>query len=77
MTLVVVRVVDSEIRFEKKLRGSCALEALHLSFASLDREIRVLSAIVVAQPAGPMSVAEGKDLQHRWTGAHHRSQLFG
>jgi hypothetical protein len=58
MPLDVERVVDSRMRLKETLRGTLALEALHLPLASSDAEMRVLCAIVVAQSPRPMAIDE-------------------
>ncbi len=49
MTLGVEGVVDGAVDREKTLRGSGRLEALHLSFSSSDRLMRVLGSIVLPE----------------------------
>ena len=49
MTLDVEVVVDGGVDGEKALRGSGRLEALHFSFSSSDRLMRVLGSIVLPQ----------------------------
>ena len=60
MPLDVERVVDSRMRFEETLRGTLALEPLHLPLASSDAEMRVLCAIVVAQSPRPMAIEKAE-----------------
>lgn len=60
MPLYVERVVDRRMRLEEMLRGTLALEALHLPLASSDAEMRVLCAIVVAQSPRPMAIEKAE-----------------
>jgi len=60
MPLHVERVVDGGVRLEKTLSRSPALEALHLSLASSDREVRVFGAVVVAQPAWMVAIDQSE-----------------
>lgn len=61
--LDVERVEDSCVRLKQTPRWCWALEALYHSLPPLNAEMRVLRAVVVAQPSRPMSIAETKALQ--------------
>ena len=69
MPLDVERVVDRRVRLEKSLRRCSTLEPLHLALASSNAEVRVLGAVVFAQPTRPMSIAETQALKRSSIGA--------
>lgn len=52
MTLGVEGVVDGGVSGQKPLRRHLRLETQHLSLALPDRQMRVLDAVVLPQPAG-------------------------
>jgi hypothetical protein len=68
MTLDVERIVDSSVRLQETLCRSSALEPLHFPLSPSDRQMRILSAIVVAQSTTVMSIAETKSLERRAVG---------
>jgi hypothetical protein len=49
VTLQIERVVDRSVRREKTLRRISGLEPKHLSLALSDRQMRILSAVILAQ----------------------------
>lgn len=58
MPLYVEGIVDCGVRLQESLSGSPTLEALHLSLASSNDEMRIFSAIVVAQSPAMVTVTE-------------------
>ena len=56
MACGVERVVDRGVGGEKTLSRALRLESPHLSLSNPDREMRILSTIILAQSAGTMAI---------------------
>lgn len=69
MRLDVEGVADRRVRLKEALRRCAALEPLHLSLPSSDDEVRILGAIVVAQSAPIMAIAEAQPFKRSTVGA--------
>jgi len=55
VSLEIEGVVDRSMRCQKSLRRFSGLEPEHLSLAPPDRQMRVLSAVVLAQATRPVN----------------------
>jgi hypothetical protein len=69
MTLNIKGIVDRYVCLEEALCRGSRLETLHLALAPADGEMRILSAVVVAQSGWPVPVDEAEDLQRGRVGA--------